>query len=195
MKKLHAIAMAISLTTFSTVSFADNDDHKSTVAKVMAGANIFETQNTAADELTTESVALATYGIGIEYEFTPTLGMELRHYFGGEQKELSHEKSNSVASDTVSLNSATTLLFNVQSPDYMGLSAYLQGGPAIVKNDFNGEDYSNTSIAYGAGIEYQTGENTLVFLDALQFNEYDIKSVDAKSVKNRMVMLGFAMQF
>lgn len=191
-----SLVAILGLASFSSVSHAAHDfSDKHTSVKLMAGANLYEDVHVTEANQTSQDVALATYGLGIEYDFTRTFGVELRHYFGGEEKSISYDVSDADVSNKVSMDSATALLLNVQSPTFYGASAYLQGGPSIVKSSLNNVGVSNTSFAYGAGLEYIVGKNSFVSLDALIFNEFDVTDQNKKSVKNKIISLGFALKF
>lgn len=194
MTKMKAIATVIALGVASTPALADHHEHKQAIPKIMAGANAYEETLKVDDAMSVYDAAMATYAVGFEYEFTPTVGAELRHYFGGEEKLVSHT-DESKTNHYAEMEGATALLLNLQTPKLWGFSAYVQGGPAMAKNSLDGNDYSNNSFAYGAGIEFEIKDDMFIFIDALQFNEYDIKDSKVGSVKNRLGMFGFAMQF
>jgi len=198
LNKINAIALAVSLSAVSSLSYAHNHEdtvvHKQIIPKLMAGVNLYEEAVSFDDKTSMADFSMASYAVGLEYEFTPTFGAELRHYFGGEEKRITHADASELSHDA-EMESATALLLSIQTPSLWGFSAYLQGGPSMVKNSFDTVDYSNNSFAYGGGIEFQASDDVIVFLDALQFNEYDVPEEDVKSVKNRMAMLGVAMQF
>tara|TARA_Y100001934_G_C12211779_1_gene706417 strand:+ start:430 stop:1026 length:597 start_codon:yes stop_codon:yes gene_type:complete len=191
-----SLVTALGLAAFSSFTHASHDfGDKHTSIKLLAGANLYEDVHVTETNQTSQDVALATYGVGIEYDLTRTFGVELRHYFGGEEKNISYEVGDTNVNSNVSMDAATALLLNIQSPSFYGASAYLQGGPSIVKSSLNNVGVSNTSFAYGAGLEYIVGKNSFVSLDALIFNEFDATDQSKKSIKNKIITLGFALKF
>lgn len=189
---LTALAMSIGMASIS--AHAETGERQAAIPKIMAGVNSYHETLTFGDEESIGNPVLENYAVGFEYEFVPAVGIELRHYFGGDDARITHTDEDATKR-YVQLESATALLLNFQTPELWRLSAYVQGGPAFVKNSFNDENYTRQTLAYGAGIELKVNEDMFIFADVLHFHQYDLRDSNIGSVKNRMAMIGFAMKF
>jgi len=160
-----------------TYGYTARDDSDKAVDASQVGVPIFSKHE---DDL-------ASFGFGLEYEMSDTFGIELRHYMGmssdksisGEDRELfvsqlpNSSTEISMANDyvdydrTASLQNATSFLFNAQTPEWCGLSAYAQFGPSVLTNNIAGIDVSESGLAYGVGFEYRVNDKMSIVLDAL----------------------------
>jgi hypothetical protein len=173
MNRLIKVAViSVGLTSFLSASAlaGGHEDHKSVKPKVMIGLD----------------QDLASFGAALEYEFTPHYGMELRHHFGGN----TIETAGSTYSDA-SFESTTALLVTAQTPSLWGVSAYLQGGPAIVKYSLDNASRSDNALMYGGGIEYSFDHDKSLFIDAVKTDtSYEVDELDSK-----LISVGFLMKF
>jgi hypothetical protein len=192
------LASAILSTLLASSAIASTEGHKSVKVKVMTGINKYEADYGNDDQSVLQEEELYGYGIAIEYEFTPTIGMELRHYFGGEKKKFGED----VFAVEASLENASALMLTAKTPELFGLSIYIQAGPSLIKNSINGSDVSKKSIAYGGGVKYSVDETKSIFVDTIQFSksEFSMDLGDDESpisgeLKNRIISLGFMMKF
>jgi opacity protein-like surface antigen len=181
----------------ATPVMASSDDIKPVSFKGMVGINKYEADYGNASQSVVQEEDLYGLGLAVKYDFTPIFGTELRYYIGGEEKYFESDSFEVEAS----LEMAGTLMLTAQTPELFGVRAYVQAGPAFVKNSIGGRDLSKQSIAYGGGIEYSIDESRVLFIDALQFSnsEFSMNLDDETAIsgvlKNRIISLGFMMKF
>ncbi len=209
------LAAALMTTLFSTSALAD-DDFQNVTFKLMASAHDYYANYGSVDQNVDRDDVLASFGAAIGYKFNPYVGMELRHYFGGENKQYGGE----FFKEEASLEQATALLLTVETPSLFGFNAGIHAGPSLVKNSINELDVNNNGLSFGGALTFSFGKNNdkAIFLDVTQFTDTQftqefvapeaedtdegeaVETLLAKNpisgkIRNRVVSLGFMMKF